>query len=166
MSAEAVALEIGVDGARIEWSPDAQRALAAGGSAEPAWRLASEVDWDALESVSVVSAAFEDGRLLALVAGRPAGAEGHDAPPRGVLVQPDGEVVELAEALLSTEYDAEGAPSRIGLELYPELGGIPLRVAADRISPPRVATGAEATDMSFRLGGANGAGLLERISRA
>jgi hypothetical protein len=166
MSAEAVALEIGLDGARIEWSPDALRALAAGGSAEPAWRLAGEIDWSALESLSVVSAAFDDGRLLALVAGRPAGAEGHDAPPRGVLVQPDGEVVELAEALLSTEYDAEGAPSRIGLELYPELGGIPLRVAADRVSPPRAGTGAGATAMSFRLEGANGAGLLERVSRA
>jgi hypothetical protein len=166
MSAEAVALEIGLDGARIEWSPDALRTLAAGGSAGPAWRLAGDVDWGALESLSVVSAGFEDGRLLALVAGRPAGAEGHDAPPRGVLVQPDGEVVELAEALLSTEYDAEGSPTRIGLELYPELGGIPLRVAADRVTPSRAGAGAEATAMSFRLEGANGAGLFERISRA
>jgi hypothetical protein len=165
MSADALVLELEPAGARIEWSPDALRALASGEPAEAAWRLEGDVDWEAVESLGVVSAAFEDGRLLALVASRPAGAVGHDAAsPRGVLVQPDGEVVELAEALLSTEYDAEGAPSRIGLELYPELDGIPLRVAADRMSPARLDAGAEATPMSFRLEGTDGAGLFERVS--
>jgi hypothetical protein len=167
MSADAFALEIEIDGARIEWSPDALRALASDEPAETAWRLDGDVDWGVVESLGVVSAAFEDGRLLTLVASRPAGAEGHGAaPPRGILVQPDGEVIELAEALLSTEYDSEGAPSRIGLELYPELDGIPLRVAADRISPARLDAGAEATPMSFRLEGTDGAGLFERVSRS
>jgi hypothetical protein len=166
MSAETVALELGPDGARIEWEPDSLRTLAAGESAGPAWRLEGELDWNAVESLRVVSAAFEDGRLLAVVAPRPAGAEGHDAAePRGVLVQPDGEVVELAEALLSTEYDADGAPSRIGLELYPEPEGIPVRVAADREAPARAGDGSETTAMSFRMEGARGAGLFERISR-
>ena len=165
MSADALVLEI--DGARIEWSPDALRTLASGEPAEAAWRLEGDVDWEAVESLGVVSAAFEDGRLLALVASRPAGAEGHDAAaPRGVLVQADGEIVELAEALLSTEYDSEGAPRRIGLELYPELGGIPLRVAADRVSPARLDAVASAPAMSFRLEGESGAGLFERLSRS
>ena len=165
MSADALALELEPGGARIEWEADALRTLAAGESADPAWRVEGELDWDALESLRVVSAAFEDGRLLAVAVPRPAGAEGHDAPPLGALVEPDGEVVELAEALLSTEYDADGAPTRIGLELYPEGDAVPLRVAADREAPARLDDGAEATTMSFRMDGARGSGLFERISR-
>jgi hypothetical protein len=82
------------------------------------------------------------------------------------MVQPTGDVVVLAEALLSTEYDADGAPSRIGLELYPDHDSVPLRVAADRASAARVDGGAESTAMSFRMEGASGAGVFERISRA
>ena len=36
-----------------------------------------------------------------------------------------------AEALLSTEYGPDGAPRRLGLELYATEGAIPIRVAAD-----------------------------------
>ena len=164
MSAEALAVEL--DGARIEWETDALRALAAGGPAGAPWRLEGELDWEAFESLGVVSAAFEDGTLLAVVAARPAGAAGHDSPPLGALVLPGGEVVELAEALLSTQYDSEGAPSRIGLELYRELDAIPMRVAADRESPAQARDGGETTPMSFRLEGAGGSGLFDRIKRS
>jgi hypothetical protein len=165
MSADALGLNLDALGARIEWEPGALRALA-DGSTEPAWRLADEPDWEALESLRVVSAAFEDGRLLAVAAARPVGADGHDAAePRGILVDAGGEAVELAEALLSTEYDADGTPTRIGLEIYPRPGAIPLRVAADREGPARVDDGAETTAMSFRMDGARGSGVFERVSR-
>jgi hypothetical protein len=165
MSADALGLDLDAPGVRVEWELAALRALA-DGSTQPAWRLAGEPDWDALESLRVVSAAFEDGRLLAVAAARPVAADGHDAAePRGILVEAGGEAVEVAEALLSTEYDADGAPSRIGLELYPRPGAIPLRVAADRESPTRVDDGAEATAMSFRMEGARGSGVFERVSR-
>ena len=158
MSADALAIEID-SGARIEWAPDALRDLAAGpGGASPRGGSRATSTGTRSSRCGIVSAAFEDGRLLALVAGRPAGADGHDEPPRGLLVQPSGEVVELDEALLSTEYDSAGAPSRIGLELYAEPAGIPLRVAADRAAPARVDDGAEATPMTFRLEGLGGIG--------
>jgi hypothetical protein len=164
MSADAVVLDVG-NGARVEWETDALRMLEAGESAEPAWRLDGKLDWDRVESLRLVAAAFENGRLLALAAVRPTGAKGHDQLPRGALVQPTGEVVELAETLLSTEYDADGAPSRIGLELYPELGSVPLRVAGDRRSPTVTHGGIEATVMSFRMDGVSGSGTFERVSR-
>jgi hypothetical protein len=165
MSADAVVLDVG-SGARVEWEIDALRALEAGESAEPAWRLDGDLDWNGVESLRLVAAAFQNGRLLALAAARPAAAAGHDELLRGALVQPTGEVVELAETLLSTEYDADGAPKRIGLELYPEPSSVPLRVAADRRSPTVAHDGIEATVMSFRMDGTSGAGVFERVSRS
>jgi len=154
-------------GVRVVWAADALRALAGSEDPAPAWRLDSEPDWEAVESLRVVSAAFEDGRLLALVAARPVGAAGHDAQqPRGVLIEPDGELVELAEALLSTQYDSSGSPVRIGLELYTDPESVPLRVAADRQRPAApTASGRTAIPMAFRLEGADGDGLLELVTR-
>jgi hypothetical protein len=160
-----VDLAVDIDGVRVAWDEDALRDLAAGAS-DPAWRLDGEPDWGALESLRVVSAAFEDGSLLALAAPRPAGAGGHDAHPRALLLQPNGEVVEMTEALLSTQYDADGAPSRIGMELYRAPDALPMRVAADRRAPAQVADGAERTAMAFRMEGFQGAGVFERISRS
>jgi len=168
--AEAIALDVAPDGARVEWDPDRLTALATpapGQPAEPVWRLDVEPDWATIESLRLISAAFDDGRLLAVVALRPPDAEGHDETDvRGALVQANGEVVELAEALLSTEYDADGAPTRIGLELYTYADAIPLRVAADRAGDDSPhADGRRAIPMSFRLEGTSGAGLLEVVSR-
>jgi len=169
-SADSIALELGSDGARIEWAADGLRALAPPGSrtgTDPVWQLEGDLDWDAVESLRVVSAAFEDGRLLVIAAAHPQGAEGHDETRlRGALVEPDGEIVELVEALLSTEYDAAGAPARIGLELYTDPDALPLRVAADRESGDAATAADRAViPMSFRMEGARGAGLLELISR-
>lgn len=170
-NAEPIALDVSPDGgARVEWSRDRLGTLAGPGfppQSAPVWRLDGEPDWDAIESLRLISAAFEDGRMLALVATRPARAEGHDETHlRGALVQADGEVVELADALLSTEYDADGAPSRIGLELYTYPDAIPLRVAADRAGEGSGGDGGRrAIPMSFRLEGSQGAGLLELVSR-
>lgn len=167
--ADPVTVSVGPNGAgaQVEWAPDALRALAGAEGPTSAWRLESEPDWSAIESLRVVSAAFEDGRLLALVAARPIGAAGHDGQnPRGVLIEPDGELVELAEALLSTEYDSSGEPARIGLELYADPDSVPLRVAADRLRPgAQTKPGRTAIPMVFRLEGALGDGLLELVTR-
>lgn len=168
-NAETIAVEVAGDGVRVEWARDRLGTLAGAGTPHeaPLWRFDGEPDWDAIESLRVISAAFEDGRMLALVATRPPNADGHDvAQVRGALVQAGGEVVELAEALLSTEYDAGGAPSRIGLELYTYPDAIPLRVAADRAGDgARGDEGRDVIPMSFRLEGAQGAGRLELVSR-
>jgi hypothetical protein len=170
-SADSIALDLGTNGTSVEWAADGVRALGAADPSappDPVWRLDGELDWDAVDSLRVVSAAFEDGRLLALVAVLPTGAAGHDeAVLRGALVEPDGEVLELAEALLSMEYAADGSPSRIGLELYTDPEAVPLRVAADREQAEAAAKGARAViPMTFRMEGARGAGLLELVSGA
>jgi hypothetical protein len=168
-AAEAIALDLQPDGPRVEWAPENLRSLAtAGDLAAPAWRLEGEPDWDSIGSLRLVSAAFEDGRLLALAAAQPAGAEGHgEARVHAALVEPEGEVIELADATLSVQYDASGAPSRIGLELYTDPEAVPLRVAADREEGDgESGEGREATPMAFRMEGAQGSGLFELVSRS
>jgi hypothetical protein len=167
--AEAISLDLEPAGPRVEWAPDDLRALASAGDGSPerAWRLEGEPDWNAIESLRLVSAAFEDGRLLALIAAQPAGAEGHgEARVRAALVEPEGEVIELARATLSVQYDARGTPSRIGLELYADPEAVPLRVAADREDVAGESAGGGATAMTFRMEGAQGSGLFELLSRS
>ena len=166
VAAEAIALDPGVDAIRVEWSRDGLRALreGSGRGQESPWRLASDPDWSEIDSLRVVSAAFEDGQMLALVAVLPAGAEGHDATRRRcALVDAQGEVTETVETLLSTEYDAGGEPTRIGLELYTEADAPPMRVAADRSGPASEAGGGRAYPMTFRMEGFEGAGILELV---
>jgi hypothetical protein len=153
--------------ARIEWDPERLRALRSPRIETGCWRLGGEPDWSAVSALRVISAAFEDGRLLALAAIRPAGAEGHgEESVGGVIVQPDGSRAELASALISAEYDAEGVPRRIGLELYTDPEEAPLRGAGDRL-PERIerGNGSHVVPMDFRLEGTPGTGLLERLSR-
>ncbi len=89
-------------------------------------------------SIGVV---FSDGGLLALTAVRPAGAEGHgEEQVAAVLCGPDGAPVEVSEALLSTEYGADGVQRRATLELWTddEESGQPLRGAGTLISASSV----------------------------
>jgi hypothetical protein len=172
-SAEEIAVALdGGDGngnLRVEWDPDRLRALD-GGPADEGWRLEGEIDWSRTGSLRVVSAAFEDGALLALAALRPAGAAGHDAETvRAVLVEVDGGPAELERALISTEYDGAGNVARIGLELYPDAEEPPLRVSAERRDKTSAATrqaGRESTRLSFRMEGKPGAGVLDVLTTA
>ena len=114
----------------FDWPLDRLQAFD-GSEGDTIWELEGELDWDEIEVVRVLTARFEDGRCLALAAIHPAGAEGHgDDAIAGVLVS-DDEPEALAEALVSTEYGADGEVRRIGLELYHEHEGLPLRVAGD-----------------------------------
>jgi hypothetical protein len=165
-SAEPIGLEVpsGDEGVRVEFDPERIRAL--GGGSDGCWRLVGELDPKQVTVLRVVCASFEDGRLLALAATRPARAVGHDEDSvRAALVDPEGSVVRMAEALLSTEYDSEGRPARIGLELYVDPDATPLRVAADRDeAAARGSGGDRATPFSFRMEGVAGAGRLELVT--
>jgi hypothetical protein len=155
----AVRIELG--GIALEWDLEALRALA-GDDPERPWRLDGEPGWEEVEALRVISAAFEDGRALALASLLAAGAAGHgEALVGAALVDPEGAVAEIAEALVSTEYDAEGRPRRLGLELYPNPDSVPLRIAADR----RQAEG-ERVALDLRLDGTAGRGLLETVGGA
>jgi hypothetical protein len=124
-------LELSEDGTAVELDLDA---LAANGDgpAEPV-RLASGLDGSRWELARLLSASFDDGLLLAVVALRPAGAAGHgEESVAGVLVR-EGDPTIAEEALLSVEYDAAGAARRVGLEIYEAPDSLPLRMAGDRI---------------------------------
>jgi hypothetical protein len=113
-------------------------------------------DWTRAEIVRRLGCVLEDGALLALGAARPKGAGGHgDEAVSARLVDGDGEAMEIAEARLTTEYDAGGQPQRIGLELLP----------AEEAAPPLRAAGTAAEDggFDFVLDGTPGTAVYEIV---
>ena len=173
-SGERLVLELDPAGGpalRVEWDVDAlrERGAAEGqpGTAEapPAWRLEPGPDWESASALRLISATFDDGALLAVAALRPRGAAGHDADAVGaILVSPEGEVTRPHEALLSTEYGPDGTARRLGLELYRDPAGPPVRIAADRIAG--TGAGGEQTALTLRMDGTPGTGLHEQIPAA
>jgi hypothetical protein len=157
---------------RLSWDRDAAESLAAEGDDGPArsaWRTEEEPDWEHAEALRLVSAVFEDGRTVVLAALRPKGATGHDRDLVAHCLETTGEPVTITEALLSTEYDADGVPRRIGLELWVEPDSPPLRLAGDRRGEAEVSgdgTRRELLAMSYRLDGVAGVGTYELLRPA
>jgi hypothetical protein len=120
-------------------------------------------------SIGVV---FSDGGLLAVSAARPSGSAGHgDEEVSAVLCDPDGAPVEVSEALLSTEYGADGVQRRATLELWTdgedEIG--PLRGSGTLISAARVRREDLVADIAFfrwQLEGRDGLGHYEVVRGA
>ena len=83
---------------------------------------------------------FADGGLLALTSALPADAREHgEEEVAAVLCDPDAAPVTFDEALLSTEYGADGVQRRATLELWPDTeNGLPLRGAGTLISSSSV----------------------------
>jgi hypothetical protein len=171
-SAEPIAIEVGTheEGKvmRLTWNREAVESTGDGAIASP-WRVEGEIDWEEADAVRLLSATFEEGRELALVAVRPRRATGHADDSVAAYLTDEGEPVPVAEAFLSTEYDAEGLPRRAGVELIVDPDAAPLRVAGDREGRVEVrADGVrrEAVRMAFRLEGTSGRGLYELLRPA
>jgi hypothetical protein len=171
-NAEPVALTLAAagdgDGVRLTWRPDALEGSEARQGASP-WDLEEGIDWKRAEALRLVSAVFDDGRKLAVAALRPRAAAGHDADSVASHLVQEGEPVTVTEALVSTEYDADGLPRRVGLELWTHAEPAPLRVAGDREGAPELSgqgVRRQATRMSFRLEGEVGRGLYEIVRPA
>jgi hypothetical protein len=167
---EAVSVEFSSpSGERLRFDWPLERLQSFDGSeTDPLWERAGELDWDEIELFRVFTGRLDDGRAIALAALRPAGATGHgDDAVAGVLLA-DGESQAFAETLLSTEYGADGEPRRVGLELYPENQGLPLRVAGDVTGVDAFpAPGIERKRVALKLrAGAEGNGILDVVSRA
>jgi hypothetical protein len=116
-------------------------------------------------SIGVV---FADGGLLALSSVRPRRAKGHgDEVVSAVLCGPDGAPVDVSEALLSTEYGADGVQRRATLELWVDAESAqPLRGAGTLISASEIGEpGARGTIAFFRwaLEGREGLGHYEVV---
>ncbi len=113
---------------------------------------------------------FSDGGLLALSALRPAGAGGHGEERVTAVVRgPDGGQTEVSEALLSTEYGADGVQRRATLELWTEgEDSQPLRGAGTLIGAARVREAGERVDVAFfrwALEGREGLGHYEVVRK-
>jgi hypothetical protein len=166
--AEAARIEIAGAALEVELGEALRAADQADPAGEPHWRLAETPDWESIESLRVLTAAFGETALLIVIA-RPAGAEGTDEEAvAGLRLSPAGaEAIE--ETLVSTEYDADGAVRRVGAELWPG-AGIARRLAADRSGEPveSAADGVrrEAVAMAFRLDGVAGSGMHELLRAA
>lgn len=93
---------------------------------------------------------FADGGLLALTAVRPAGAADHGSEEvAAILCDPDGAPVEVAEALLSTEYGPDGVQRRATLELWLDDDGAAMRGAGSLISAAAVRRPGLDSDVAF-----------------
>jgi hypothetical protein len=166
-SAEVLAITLQTPGGgplRLAW--DGGASGDPGDLGRSAWRVEDEIDWKAIEGLRLVSAVFEDGQALAVAALRPQGAAGHDRDHVAHHLEQSGEPVALTEALLSTEYDADGRPQRVGAELWVEPESPPLRLAGDRLGEVEVhedGVRRELARMSFRLDGAGGSGTYELL---
>jgi hypothetical protein len=115
-----------------------------------------------------VAIAFADGGLLALLAARPPGVDGHGAEEVVArLTDPEGEVA-ISEALLSTQYDEEGHHCRANVELWRE-GEVPLRAAGTIVCGASVEVGDLRVETAFfrwSLDGRPGLGRYEIVRHA
>lgn len=154
---------------RIAWSGEALAELdPAAQDRQPAWQLGGELDWEAVEALRIVSARLGDERTVAVVALRPSAATGHgDEIVSGALGDDDG-FDGLERTLLSTEYGPDGLPRRVGLELYREDAGLPLRVAGEATATAISDEGDVrrlSAALELRCAGLAGVGVLDVLRR-
>ena len=152
-------------GIRVAWEDlDETRAELAAGEPSASWRMEGELG-AGYTALRVLTASAGKGTLLLLAGARPDEANGHDAEnPRAVLVSRSGELKEIEEALVSTQYSAGGAIERVGLELYTEGDDYPIRGAGDVRRASGADEGAvrrEQAWLDFRLDGEVGDAILE-----
>ena len=158
-----VELAAGEGAMHLRWDPGPPEGGAAD-SRTSSWKLESEPDWRRLESLSLISARFDDGGALGLAGLRPRGARGHgDDVVIARLVDAEGQETTTSDALVSVEYDADGQPRRLGVELWSDPDSAPVRVAADREGAfeTGVDAGRDAVPMTFRRDGIAGSGRYE-----
>lgn len=131
-------------------------------------------DWGAVESVRALSAWLGPEAAVFAMAARPRGAGGHDEDVVSAVVAEgygeDAHLADVAEARLSTTYDAEGRERRIGLELFvSDEDEFPRRAAGEALRAISLEAGGLRVDTSFllwRLDGRAGVGRAERVRRA
>jgi hypothetical protein len=158
---EVVSLAVAGSEVRLRWNPIAPEETGS------AWDVVSEPDWGRLEGIRLISAAFEDGAALGVVAIRPQRAQGHgDDAVAARFLDAEGIRTTTSEALVSVEYDPAQRPRRVGIELWPEADSAPLRIAADREAEPSSDDDGAIVAMAFRLSGVAGRGTYEIVRPA
>ncbi len=132
---------------------------------------ASEADPSEVSLTRSIAVAFSDGSILALRAARPAGATDHgDEEVVAALADPDGEVTQVREPLLSTQYDDADRHVRATLELWPEQDSDPrppIRAAGSIVCGTSLAVGERRLNIAFfrwSMDGKPGLGRYEVLS--
>jgi hypothetical protein len=124
-------------------------------------RTSGSVDWSRVELVRSLAAVLDDGALLAVASARPRGAAGHgEEAASAVLLDAEGSVTGFDEPLVSTEYDPEGHPRRVGVELWgSDDDAAPLRGAGTLLGPA-----ADVALLRFTLDGTPGTARYELLT--
>jgi hypothetical protein len=77
----------------------------------------SALEADGRDSLRLFAAWFPAGHEIAVISARPKGAKGHDRDRLDVIARGEEHPL-VIDPRLSTTYDADGAPRRVGLELW------------------------------------------------
>jgi hypothetical protein len=156
------------EGLTVAWDRAAVAALAKPDGGDAPWRLEGELS-PRFGALRVISGATRDGALLVLCAARPERASNHDEElVTAIVVTPEGEAQQIEEALVSTQYAADGSIRRLGLELYKAGDDYPVRGAGDATSatPASGEGGSDVAELDFRLDGSAGTARYEILHAA
>lgn len=126
-------------------------------------------DWERMTLARTLSAWFDDGGAISLVAVRPKKASSHADEAVTALVLEDGAVRPVAEPRLSTTYDGEERQRAAGLELYREAeDAAALRAAGEVVAGTTLDLGRLRLDCAFfrwRSQGRSGVGRYDILKR-
>lgn len=106
---------------------------ASSGESSQEWAFESSWDTDPLERAAIfrhLAVEAPDGATIVVRSTGLPGIEGHGLERTEGILQTSRESTPFEEALLSTQYDAQGRPTRAGLELWPGGDAPPMRIAA------------------------------------
>lgn len=131
-------------------------------------------DWKRIELARTVSAWLGDDLAVSLTAIRPSGRSDHGAEALAASILERGEdgaarAVDVADARLSTTYDAEGRQRHAGLELWVDEDGFPRRAAGEVACGTSLDLGHLRLDCAFfrwRMEGREGFGRYDVLRRA
>jgi hypothetical protein len=120
------------DGRASATTPEAVSSQTAEG-----WSFEAQLDADALQGAATfrqIAVEAADGATIVCTAVGAPGIPGHSDERTTAILDAGGEQVHYEDALVSTQYDRSGDPTRFGLELWPTDADQTTRAAATRIA--------------------------------
>ena len=99
------------------------------------WSFYTPLDGDPLDGAAIfrhITVETADGMIVCTATG-PEEIAGHGDERTAAVLRASGEEIPYEETLISTQYDGGGAPTRIGLELWPEDADHASRAGAVRV---------------------------------
>ncbi len=107
-----------------------------GDESDERWSFDTPLDSDPLEGAAIfrhIAVETADGMIVCTATGEK-GTRGHGDERTTATLRTGGEEIPFEESLISTQYDGDGNPTRLGLELWPEDADQSSRAAATRVA--------------------------------